>query len=85
MSNNTRNIKSYVAVEVHPSADELADVFWAMDDEEQAYFFNRLGEISDHNLPLQLQSVTDNPHLNSSGRHTMSLIGEYSRSSGESP
>lgn len=85
MSKNQRNITRHVEVELHASADELADVFWAMDAEEQAYFFNRLGEISDCRLPFQLQSVTDHPYLDANGRRAMELIGGYSKPSGATP
>lgn len=73
----SRNIKTMVECEIHPSADELADVFWHMDAEEQAYFFMRLAEISEGNLAMQLQYVTDRPELDIHGRNVMSLIGDY--------
>ena len=38
----SRNIKRLTECEIHLSADELADVFWHMDAEEQAHFFERL-------------------------------------------
>lgn len=79
MNKNPRNLSVYVQAEIHPSADELADVFWAMDAEEQAHFFNRLGAISGGKLPFQLQNVTDHPLLETQGRHAMSMIGDYAR------
>lgn len=72
-----RNLKVWVEAEIHPSADSLADVFWAMDAEEQAFFFNRLGKISEGRLPIQLQQVADNEYLDRDGRNAMTRIGEY--------
>lgn len=73
----SRNLKVFVEAEVHLSAEDLAKVFWAMDAEEQAGFFNVLGEIAAEKLPFQLQFVADSPHLTQEGRHTMALIGDY--------
>lgn len=68
----TRTLEQTISV----TPEELAEVFWAMDDEEQAKFFNHLGEIADA-LPMQLQYVTDNDALTIRGRMTMQYIGEY--------
>lgn len=75
MSNESRNLTGWAQYEVHPSADEIAEVFWAMDAEEQAHFFNLLG--GKERLVFQLQAITDNPYLTMSGRFAMSRIGEY--------
>ena len=72
-----RDLKVTVDVDVHVSAYELAEIFWAMDAEEQAGFFHRLGEVSEHMLPFQLQSVTDSKYSTPLGRHVMASIGEY--------
>lgn len=74
----SRSIKIRVEAEIHPTADELAEVFWAMDSEEQAQFFNRLGEIAQERLALQLHSVTDHAQLSHTGRFAMAMIGDYS-------
>jgi hypothetical protein len=60
---------------MHPSAEEIAEVFWHMDSEEQACFFNFLGAKSE--LVFQLQAVSDSPELKSDGRLAMQRIGEY--------
>lgn len=73
----SRNIKRWTECEIHLSADELADVFWHMDAEEQAHFFERLNEVSDGNLAIQMQYVTDHPRLNDGGRQAMRVIGDY--------
>lgn len=75
--NSKRNLKARGEFEIHPSAEELAEVFWAMDAEEQSGFFNTLAEISDGRLPFQLQNVTDSPHLTDRGRAAMVLVGDY--------
>lgn len=74
-----RNLKVWVETEIHPSADDLANVFWAMDAEEQAHFFNRLGEIAGGNLPIQLNRVGDDALLDQNGRYAMSAIGIYAQ------
>lgn len=72
-----RNLKQRVEVEIHPSSDEIAAVFCAMDEEEQAYFFNELADMLGQ-LPMQLEAVTQSRHLTESGRYVMRLIGDYS-------
>ena len=54
----------------------LADLFWDMDAEEQALFFNKLGKCE--RLPIQLQAVAENEDLELIGRRAMKVIGEYS-------
>lgn len=76
-----RTIKTSAQVEIRPSPEELADVFWSMDADEQAFFFNRLGESSRARLCFQLQYVTDSDCLDEAGRYAMQKIGEYSEPS----
>lgn len=73
MSN--RNIKSWVQVEYHPSAEEIARIFWEMDSEEQAYFLNYIG--SQSNLAMQMNSIANDPVLDGNGKWAISVIGEY--------
>lgn len=54
---------------------DLAELFWSMSDDHQAWFFNRLGE--KEGLAMQLQYVTDNDDINQSGRAAMETIGDY--------
>ena len=61
---------------VEITAEELADLFWSMDAESQAIFFNSLG--SKPGLPFQLKYVSQDPYLSMKGRHAMSLIGDHS-------
>lgn len=76
----SRNLKTLAQVEIHPSAEEVAKVFWAMDAEEQAEFFNTLHDIAYMNgLPMQLQFLTDNKHLKLGGRLVMEQFGEYAK------
>lgn len=71
-------LKRQVDIEIPLTATELAKLFWEMNNEEQAEFFNYLGNLPSPKLPMQLQWVTDSPNLKSEGRHAMAMIGEYS-------
>lgn len=75
--NKVRNLKTWTEVEIHPSAYELAEVFWAMDDEEQGCFFERLYCISGGRLPFQMQAVIEHPNFSEEARRAMQTIGEY--------
>lgn len=66
-----------VTTSVEFSAEEVAEVFWTMDDTQQAAFFNHLGFISGPKLDLQLSATTNCELLNSDGRRAMRTIGEY--------
>lgn len=70
-------------VEIRLTGEEVADLFWNMDEKEQSAFFNRLGRFS--GLPMQLQYVTDCSHLDQHGRHAMTRIGEYGTTTAETP
>lgn len=70
-------LQAYAKIECTVDAENLAKMFWSMCNEEQAYFFNTLGIISEGKLPMQLQSVTDCEFLEYEGRYAMSLIGDY--------
>lgn len=73
-----RNVKRTTEVEVHLSACELAQVFWAMDAEEQGIFFDELYEVSGHKLAMQLQYVIDNECFSLKAKMAMDMIGSYS-------
>lgn len=73
----SRYLKGFVEYRIRPSANEIAEVFWDMDAEEQACFFNRLAEISNGSLVMQLQYLTDSPYLTTEARVVMRRIGEY--------
>lgn len=75
MENEKRNLTGWTQYDIHPSAEELAECFWAMDAEEQAGFFNVLGD--KERLVFQLQAVTDSQYLTADGRHAMDMIGDY--------
>jgi hypothetical protein len=66
-------------VDVEFTPEEIARAFWDLDSEGQAEFFNRLSEISQGDLPMQLQYVTDDDGLTNKGRWSMELIGAYSK------
>jgi len=72
----TKNIEISESIE----GADLADMFWGMSSDHQAWFFNRLGD--KRNLAMQLQYVTDQPDgLTQDGRNAMELIGGYSSKS----
>lgn len=59
---------------------QMAELFCNMDSQEQAEFFNHIGDIvADWPGPFcfQLQTITDDPALNNEGREIMADIGEY--------
>lgn len=66
------------SVKVSISPEQLADMFWLMGSEQQAVFFNRLGNVNGGRMAVQLQGVTDSSFLDESGRVFMSMIGDYS-------
>ena len=63
-------------VEIPLSGNDVADLFWELDEHAQADFFNRIGQKD--RLVFQLQAVTDSGDLNYEGRNAMARIGEYS-------
>lgn len=56
----------------------LAEMFWSMDSEDQAKFYNHLSVVSEFKYPFQLQSITEENGLTLGGRRVMASIGEYS-------
>lgn len=62
-------------VETYITGKELADLFWSMNENQQALFFNELG--AKHRLAVQLQAVQDCELLNGAGRYAMGMIGDY--------
>ena len=74
-------ITKEVKVSIKLEAYELAQLFWGLDDLEQAEFFNELGffiKNNDSSFEIQMQSVMTNQELNEYGRLIMSTIGKYS-------
>lgn len=66
-----------IDVTVSPTAEELAQEWWGMGEDEQAQFFNELHRLCGGRLCFQLQAVTDSGYLQDGGRQTMRLIGDY--------
>jgi len=64
-------------VEILLSGSEVAELFWDLDDHDQAEFFNYIGRLNC--LPFQLQAVTDCGTLMPEGRAAMAKFGEYSQ------
>lgn len=75
MSN--RKITAWAKATIQPSAPQLAEVFWAMDEDEQSAFFNRLSEIAGDRLIFQLSAISRSENLAPQGRIVMQQIGEY--------
>ena len=74
-------IRRIVEIEVVTTPEEVAMEFCAMDEKEQARFFNEVAAISatwNSHFVMQLQSITDCPTLTEKGRDVMRYIGEYS-------
>ena len=76
-------IKRNIDVDVDPTPEELALCFWHLGSIEQAQFFNELGRLAEHRLPMQLQYVTDDETLTPAGRSAMRSIGDYSEATYE--
>jgi hypothetical protein len=73
------NIREEVDIRVEISGKKLADLFWQMDSDEQAEFFNELHELSGaYKLSMQLQFISDDISLTGKGRSVMRSIGDYS-------
>lgn len=71
------DVTKVLEVDVDISAHECAEIFWDMDSEQQAKFFDRLGEISfGHDLRSQMDSVRREEALGRFGKSTMTIIGE---------
>lgn len=69
-----------VMVEWELTPQQLAKFFCQMDGEEQAEFFNAIGEeVQSWEMPLcfQLQGIVDTGKLNGGGISVMREIGEY--------
>ncbi len=66
-------------IKVNVDENDLAEMFWGLNEDEQAVFFNKLGEISGNKLCFQLQYITDNEILTEAGRDAMQEIGYYAR------
>jgi len=69
--------RAEVQIDVEPTPEELAEVFWHMDDQEQARFFTKLGDISGIKLTMQMACVADSDALSFNGKQAMHMIGEY--------
>jgi len=61
--------------EIYLTGLNIAELFWQLNEYDQAEFFNRLSTFG--GLPIQLQYLTDCPDLDDGGRRVMALIGEY--------
>lgn len=62
-------------VEIPLSGENIAELFWALDDNEQAKFFNELSR--KERFVFQLAAVGKSTKLNDGGRYVMAQIGEY--------
>ncbi|WVH13931.1 hypothetical protein CASP1_00008 [Alcaligenes phage CASP1] len=71
-------IKRNIETEFTLTPEELAGEFWGLDGDQQARFFNAVGKLAQHRLPMQMQYVQDSDFLDQDGRYAMSVIGNYS-------
>ena len=62
-------------VSIPLTGEDIADLFWELDADSQARFFNRL--CLKEFLSTQLQAVSNSDELKIGGRNVMSRIGEY--------
>jgi len=62
-------------IELKLGGEEIANLFWQLDEVEQAKFFNELWKVK--GFAMQLQAVTDSKHLENEGRLVMKTIGDY--------
>lgn len=74
MSLKRYKIDKHISVEVHHDIDgeAMAEMFWAMDEDEQVAFFNQLGDIFEHKTNIasvqkQMLAVAMNKNLNEDG------------------
>ena len=66
-------------VQVTPTPEEVAEIFLAWNDEQQATFLNHLGRsVPEGLLERQLCCVSTNPALAATGRRVMRQLGEWS-------
>lgn len=80
-NNRLAAAKKTVEVEIFLNGAEIADLFWQLDGDQQAIFFNVLAAKAQSKLPFQMQFVTDSKELNAFGRSAMDTIGNYARPS----
>ena len=67
-----------IEIEIDINCSELADLFWGMDSNEQAIFFNKMGQNDKFDIAMQLGHVTQSVYLDDDGRDFMNQIGNYS-------
>jgi hypothetical protein len=75
-------IKRKTEIIVRPTINELVDEFCSLDSNDQAEFFNKMGEITlqwDGGFAYQLYKIVTSPKLNKKGKYIVDLIAEYSR------
>jgi len=70
-----------ITIEIHPTPEELAEIFCDMNSGDQAKFFNTIYKISSkwpNPFCFQLEAITKCKELSENGRSIMMQIGEYS-------
>ncbi len=80
-----KDVKVLIGDQFTQVTPELAaEMFAAMDSEQQAQFFNHVADVSSRwrsgegSFAMQLQYITDEDGLTLAGRRVMQYIGEYS-------
>lgn len=69
-------------IEIKPTPQDLARLWWSMDSFEMAIFFEAVASIIDRedkpsSLSFQMEFLSKEKTLGSGGRSVMSKIGEY--------
>lgn len=73
----TAKLKVTLEQEVSVSPEELAELWWSLDAEGHAQFFNHLALIAGASLDFQLRAVVDLDELNPKGWAALQTIGDY--------
>ena len=73
---NHRLLKDDTLTDITPQ--DVAELFAAMDSDEQAEFYNHIAKVASSWLSMQSQYITDSDKLTLAGRRVMQTIGDYS-------
>lgn len=68
---------------MNSNSKEIAEIFWSMDVESMAHFFNHIGELMKKNsnsylLSKQISQIRKCSSLTNEGKEIMKIIGEES-------
>jgi len=72
-------ITRQATVQLEFAGFEVAQMFWDLDGDHQAHFFDELARLAGPRFAFQMQFVTDSEQLSDGGRHIMDTIGNYAQ------